>query len=66
MFRSYLFNFTYLSIFMCCGVALADEAEVNTTNVSGGNQIIVSPMNILLDLGESGYANALSLKRIDE
>ena len=61
MFRSYLFNFIYLSIFLCCSVVLADEAEVNTTNASGGNQIIVSPMNVLLDLGESGYANALVL-----
>ena len=61
MFRSSLFNFIYLSIFLCCSVVLADEAEVNTTNASGGNQIIVSPMNVLLDLGESGYANALVL-----
>ncbi len=63
MFRNYLFNFIYLSIFLCCSVSvvLADEAEVNTTNASGGNQIIVSPMNVLLDLGESGYANALVL-----
>ncbi len=61
MSRSYLFNFIYLSIFLCCSVVLADEAEVSTTNASGGNQIIISPMNVLLDLGESGYANALVL-----
>ncbi len=42
-------------------MVLADEAEVNTTNASGGNQIVVSPINILLDLGESGVTNALVL-----
>ncbi len=42
-------------------MVLADESEVNTTNASGGNQIIVSPINILLDLGEFGIANALVL-----
>ncbi len=61
MFRNYFYNFVYLSIFLFCSVVLADEAEVNTTNASGGNQIIISPINILLDLGESGIANALVL-----
>ena len=63
MFRNYFYNFIYLSIFLCCSVVLADEAEVNTTNASGGNQIVVSPINILLDLGEMGYANALVLEK---
>jgi hypothetical protein len=44
-------------------VVLADKAEVNTTNASGENQIIVSPINILLDLGESAYADALVLDK---
>ncbi len=61
MFRSYLFNFICLSICLCCSVVLADEEGVDTTIASGGNQIIVSPMNVLLDLGESGYANVLVL-----
>ncbi len=61
MFRNYFYNFIYLSIFLCCSEVLADEAEVNTTNASGGNQIVVSPINILLDLGEIGTANALVL-----
>ncbi len=61
MFRNYFYNFIYLLIFLCCSVVLADEAEVNTTNASGGNQIFVSPINILLDLGESGVTNALVL-----
>ena len=63
MFKNHLFNFIYLSIFLCCSVVLADESEVNTTNASGGNQIIVSPINILLDLGEMGYASALVLDK---
>jgi hypothetical protein len=63
MFRNYFYNFIYLSIFLCCSVVLADEAEVNTTNASGGNQIVVSPINILLDLGEMGYAGALVLEK---
>ncbi len=62
-FRNYFYNFLYLSIFLCCSVVLADETEVNTTNASGGNQIVVSPINILLDLGESGIANALVLNK---
>ncbi len=61
MFRNYFYNFIYLSIFLCCSVVLADESEVNTTNASGGDQIVVSPINILLDLGESGVTNALVL-----
>ncbi len=63
MFRNYFYNFIYLSIFLCCSVVLADEAEVNTTNASGGNQIVASPINTLLDLGESGVTNALVLDK---
>ncbi len=44
-------------------MVLADKVEVNTTNASGENQIIVSPINILLDLGESAYADALVLDK---
>ncbi len=42
-------------------MVFADETGVDTTAASGGNQIIVSPMNMLLDLGESGYADVLVL-----
>ncbi len=41
----------------------ADEADVNTIVASGGNQIIVSPVNVLLDLGELGYADALVIDK---
>ncbi len=63
MFKNHLFNFIYLSIFLCCSVVLTSDSSANTTNASGGNQIIVSPINILLDLGESGSANALVLDK---
>jgi hypothetical protein len=41
----------------------ADETEVNTTETSGGNQIVISSINMLLDLGELGYATALVLDK---
>ena len=63
MSRNYFIIFIYLSILLCCSVVLADKVEVNTTNASGENQIIVSPINILLDLGESAYADALVLDK---
>jgi hypothetical protein len=44
-------------------VIFADETEVDTTVASGGNQIIVSPIHMLLDLGESGYANVLAIDK---
>ncbi|MFQ5964109.1 MAG: hypothetical protein ACE5KZ_07485 [Candidatus Scalinduaceae bacterium] len=52
-------RFIFLVAFLCCSVVLADEAEDDTTIASGGNQIVVSPINMLLDLGEFVYANVL-------
>jgi hypothetical protein len=63
MFKKYFFHLIFLLAFLWCNVMFADETEENTTNTSGGNQIIVSPINILLDLGESGAANALVLDK---
>ncbi len=63
MVWNYLFNLIYLSAFLCLSVAIANQTEADTTASSGGNHIIVSPINILLNLGESGYANALVLDR---
>lgn len=56
-------HFVFILAFLWCGVIFVNEAKADTTASSGGNQIIVSPINILLDLGESGYANALVLDR---
>ena len=57
MFKNCFF-ILYLSAFLCFSVVFANRAESNTATESGGNQIIVSPINILLDLGEVGTANA--------
>jgi hypothetical protein len=38
-----------------------NETKTDTTIASGGNHIVVSPINMLLDLGELGYASALVL-----
>ncbi len=62
-FRNYFFNLIYLSTFLCFGVAVANQAESNTATESGGNQIVISPINILLDMGEMGYASALVLDK---
>lgn len=44
---------------LCCNMVFADPDEVNTTSAEGKNQIAVSPIDMLLDLGEISYANAL-------
>ena len=63
MFKNHFIHYVFLLTFLWCSVVLADESEVNTTNASGGNQIVVSPINILPDLGEMGYASALVLDK---
>ena len=63
MFKNHFARLIFILAFLLCGVASADETGVDTTAASGGNQIIVSPLNILLDLGESGYADALVLDK---
>jgi hypothetical protein len=66
----HFFYYASFLTFLWCSVTFADETEVNNTNTeeeinttetSGGNQIIVSSINMLLDLGELGYATALVL-----
>ncbi len=44
-------------------MAVTNQAESNTATESGGNQIVISPINILLDMGEMGYASALVLDK---
>ncbi len=39
----------------------AADDETHTTVATGENKIIVSPMNILLDIGETAFANAVVL-----
>ncbi len=63
MFRNNLSKLIYLSIFICFSVVVAEQAEINTTTAIGGDQIVVFPINIILDLGESGYASALVIDK---
>ncbi len=63
MSRNHFIHYVFLLIFLCFNAAFADEKEANTTDASGGGQVVVSPINILLDLGESGYADALVLDK---
>lgn len=61
IFKNCFFNFIFLLAFLCFGVAVVDQTGINADTVSGGDQIIVSPINILLDLGESSYVDVLVL-----
>ncbi len=61
MFKTHFIYYVVVFTFLLCNVVRADEAQDDTTTSSGGYQIIASPLNILLNLGESEYANALLL-----
>jgi hypothetical protein len=63
MSGNHFIHYVFIVAFLWCGVVFANEEKTDSTASSGGNQIIVSPINILLDLGESGYANALVLDK---
>ena len=63
MFRNHFVHYVSVFMFLCCSVVFADETGVDTTAASGGNQILVSPLNMLLDPGESGYADALVIDK---
>ncbi len=60
MFKNHFARLIFILAFLLCGVVSADETGVDTTAASGGNQIIVSPLNILLDLGESASTRYLT------
>lgn len=55
----YLSGYLLLSVIVCCSAVFADEVGTDTTTAKGGNQIIVSPIDVLLDLGEIVTATAL-------
>jgi hypothetical protein len=63
MYRNKFIYYVFLFVFLWCGITFANDKEINTTTSSGGNQIIVSPINILLDLGELSYVNALVIDK---
>ncbi|GJQ57742.1 MAG: hypothetical protein D8M57_00690 [Candidatus Scalindua sp. AMX11] len=55
-------NTSYVAVFffvsLLFGVAYADDQQIETTTASGGNQIVVSPGNILMDIAEYAPVNA--------
>ncbi|MDR4505911.1 MAG: hypothetical protein MRK01_14150 [Candidatus Scalindua sp.] len=51
-------NYVAIFLFLIFGVAYAGDEEVETTAASGGNQIVISPGNILMDLAEYASVNA--------
>ena len=56
----YILHYLLFLVVLGCSVAFADE-EVNTSTASGGDQIIVSPINTLLDLSDTVSVNVLVL-----
>lgn len=63
MFKNYFIICVSILTLLWCDVVFANESESLTTASSGGSQIVISPINILLDLGESAYADALVLDK---
>lgn len=57
----------YSTVFFCAALwitpVFAADEEINTTAATGENQIIVSPMNILLNLEETASATVIVLDR---
>ena len=51
-----------MSFLLCCSAAFADE-EIDTTVASGGNQIIVSPLDMILDVGEIEHVRVFVLDK---
>ncbi len=52
MYVKYAIHYLFILTFLWCSITFAEETEDNTTDASGGNQIVVSPINILLDVSE--------------
>jgi hypothetical protein len=63
MFKNYFILCVSILTFLWSNVVFVNETRANTTTSSGGGQVVVSPINILLDLGESAYADALVLDK---
>ncbi|MFQ5787073.1 MAG: hypothetical protein ACE5H1_03750 [Thermodesulfobacteriota bacterium] len=63
MFKNYYILCVSILTILWSSVVFTNEAKAETTASSGGNQIIVSPINILLNLAESAYADALVLDK---
>ncbi len=61
MYVKYTIRYLSILTFLWCSIAFAEETGDNTSAVSGGNQIVVSPINILLDVSDLVSVNVLAL-----
>jgi hypothetical protein len=61
--RNQFVQYVLLFTFSFCNATFADEKEDKTTVASGVTQIVVSPINLLIDLGELTSANAIVLDK---
>ena len=59
--KNHFFYSLFFLNFLWSSLIFANETGEDTTVVSGGNQIIASQLNMLLDLSETGYTNVLVL-----
>ncbi len=61
MYIRYTIHYLCILTFLWCNIIFAEETGDNTSAVSGGNQIVVSPINILLDVSDLVSVNILAL-----
>lgn len=52
MYIKYSVHYLFLLAFLCYSIVFADDDDANTSMASGGDQIIVSPMDVMLDLSD--------------
>ncbi len=55
--------FTLIGIIGLCTIVFADQEVIGTSSISYDNQLTLDPINMLLDLGEIGYATAFIMNR---
>ncbi len=63
MCKKLLIQYFFILAILWSNMTFADEADINTSFASGGNQIIASPTNMLLDIGETAFVNVLVLDK---
>ncbi|MHC4183519.1 MAG: Ig-like domain-containing protein, partial [Planctomycetota bacterium] len=61
MYVRYTIHYLCILTFVWSSIIFAEETGDNTSAVSGGNQIVVSPINILLDISDLASVNILAL-----
>ena len=61
--KNLLINCAPFAIILFCNILFADQIKINTSPVSDEKQLIVTPINMLLDLGETGYVNVLVIDK---